>query len=67
MKGQAHQHLSPPSTGGDTGLIQLYARTTETGERENSSKCINLNALEKVKPFSLFSKHSTVAMHSRLK
>lgn len=68
MKGQAHQHPSPPQNGRDTSLIQLYEQTTKTRrERKNSSRCINLKALEKVKPLSLFSKHSTAAMHSWLK
>lgn len=39
-----------PSNGRDTNLIQLYVQTTKTREKENSSRCINLKALEKVKP-----------------
>lgn len=56
-----------PSNGRDTSLIQLYEQTTKTRERENSSRCINLKALEKVKLLSLFSKNSTAAIHSQLK
>lgn len=52
-----------PSNSRDTRLMQLYEQTIKAPERKNSSRCINLKALEKVKPLSLFSKHSTSGMH----
>lgn len=44
------------SHGRDTRQIQLYAQTTK-----NSSRCINLKALEKVKPLCLFSERSSLS------
>lgn len=52
-----------PSNDRDTSVIQRYGQITKMRGRKNSSRCINLKALEKVKPPSLFSKPPTAATH----
>lgn len=55
------------SNSGDTSLIQLYEQTTKTRKSENSSRCINRKAPEKVKPFCWLSKSWRAALHCRIK